>query len=179
MRPCSPNSATRTGFSVTVDNTAPAGSDIQTANVSGGTQGKPETGDTVTFTFSEVIDPNSVIAGWTGTSTSVTVRLLDGGIANDTLQVWNAGNTSQLPLGQVNLGRIDYVATNVNFTSSAIVQSASSMTITLGTASGGLVSTALAASPMAWSPSSSATDRAANACSTSAVTESGSSDKDF
>jgi hypothetical protein len=173
------NSATQSGFSVTVDTTVPAGSDLQTANVSGGTVGKPEAGDTVTFTFSEPIEPNSVLAAWTGTSTSVTVRFVDGGLANDTLQVWNSANTSQLPLGQVNLGRIDYVAANVDFAGSTMAQSASSITITLGTASGGLVSTALTASAMVWSPSASATDRAGNACSTSVVTESGSSDKDF
>jgi hypothetical protein len=173
------NSGTQSGFTVTVDNTAPSGSDVQTANVGGGTQGKPENGDAATFTFSEMIEPNSVLAGWTGSATSVTVRLIDGGAGNDTLQLWNAGNSAQLPVGQVNLGRKDYVTANVNFTSSTMVQSGAAITITLGTASGSSVSTAAGTGTMVWTPSASATDRAGNACATTSATESGSADKDF
>ena len=55
------NTGTQSGFPVTVDNTAPAGSDVQTAN-GGSTPGRPEQGDIVTFTFTEQIDPASVHA---------------------------------------------------------------------------------------------------------------------
>ena len=44
---------TTSSFSVTVDNTKPTAVDVQTTNVSGGTAGKPELGDTVTLTYSE------------------------------------------------------------------------------------------------------------------------------
>jgi hypothetical protein len=173
------NFGTQSSFSVTVDNTAPSGSDVQTANAAGGTQGKPESGDSIIFSFSETIDPNSILAGWNGTSTSVTVRLVDGGGGSDTLQVWNAANTAQLPLGQINLGRKDYVTASVNFTSSSMVESGTTITIALGTASGSSVGTAAANGTMAWTPSASATDRAGNACSTASVTESAAADKDF
>src|SRR5205814_1202211 len=47
------NSAATAGSAIIADNTAPAGSDVQTANKAGGTAGHAEAGDTVTFTFSE------------------------------------------------------------------------------------------------------------------------------
>jgi hypothetical protein len=172
------NSGTQSGFSAIVDNTAPSASDVQTANVAGGTQGKAETGDTITFTFSEPIDGNSVLSGWSGASTGVTVRLVDGGASSDTLQVWNSANTAQLSLGQVSLVRKDFVTSTVNFTGSTMTQSGSAITITLGTPSGS-VSTAASTGTMAWTPSTSATDRAGTACLPAAATESGASDKDF
>src|SRR5205823_10864780 len=56
------NSTTQSGFSVTVDNTAPTASDIQTTNVSAGTSGLAETWDTMVFTFAEPIDPSSIVS---------------------------------------------------------------------------------------------------------------------
>ncbi len=175
------NVGTQSGFPVTVDNTAPAGSNIQTAN-GGSIPGRPEQGDTVTFTYTEQIDPDSILSGWTGASTNVVVRINDGsGPANDSLQVWNASNGSQLPLGQVDLGRKDYVGTNRTFgasgTASAMVQSGATITITLGTASG--AGTTGANGTMSWTPSNSAYDRARNACSTAVATESGAADPEF
>lgn len=175
------NSGTQTGFSVTVDNTAPAGSDVQTANKAGGTAGKAEIADTVTFTFSETMDTESILAGWTGPSTNVVVRLNNVG-GSDTLEVWNAANTAQLPLGTVSLGRTDYVTANRTFgasgTASTMVQSGATITITLGTASGA-TGTAGGNGTMTWPPSATATDRAGNACSSAGVTESGAADKEF
>ena len=66
-------------FSVTVDNTVPVATDVQTTNVGGGTNGEAETGDTITFTYSEILDPYSILAGWDGSSTTVTVRLIQLG----------------------------------------------------------------------------------------------------
>ena len=60
-----------------VDNTAPTASTVQTANKAGGIAGRPEIGDTITFTFSEPIDPKSVLSGWTGAATSAVVRIGD------------------------------------------------------------------------------------------------------
>lgn len=172
------NATTRTGFSAIVDNTAPTASDIQTANGSGGTVGKAEAGDTVTFTFSEPMDPNQILASWTGSSTSATVRLTNGG-GNDALTVWNGGNTAQLPLGSVNLGRTDYVGGGTRtFTGSTMVMSGSTITITLGTPSGG-VGTAAGTGTMVWSPSTTAWDRASNAMSAVTATEGGGADKEF
>ena len=180
------NSTTQTGFSVVVDNTAPAASDIQTTNVAGGTVGRAQTGDTITYTYSEPMDPNSILSGWTGASTNVVLRLDDGGgllgLGDDTVEIYNSTNTTRLPIGSVNLDRNDYTSSDRTFgasgTPSTMVMSGNSITITLGTASGS-VSTASGTGSMSWTPSATAQDRAGNACSTSSRTETGAADKEF
>ena len=179
----SAGTATTTSYSVTVDNTAPHASNIQTANVSGGTIGKPETGDTMTFTFSEPIDPDTVLSGWDGSSQSVIVAILDGGSSgDDKLEVLNASTLATLPFGTVDLGRKDYVTKTTAFgatgTASSMVLSASTITVTLGTPNA-TTGTAAATGTLSWTPSSAVTDHAGNAMSTSSVNESGTSDKDF
>jgi hypothetical protein len=167
---------------VTVDNTVPTGSDVQTTNVAGGLAGKPDLGDILTLTYSEPIEPVSILAGWGGTAETVVVRITDGGAGNDTLTIRNAANAAQLPLGSVNLGRTDYVTTTVNFgatgTASQMVQSSNSITFTLGTPSGTTATTAAAAS-IVWTPSATATDAAGNPTTTTARTETGTADLDF
>lgn len=174
------NSRTQSGYTVIVDNTAPTATDIQAANKSGGTAGKPELGDSITFTFSEPIDPHSILANWNGAATNVVVRISN--VTNDPLTVYNAANTTQLPLGSVSLGRNDYVSANATFgasgTASTMVQSGNSITITFGTASAG-TSTAASTGTMTWTPSASAYDRAGNAETTTARAETGSADREF
>jgi hypothetical protein len=174
------NSGTQADYTVTVDNTAPTAADVQAANKTGGTLGRPELGDTVTFTFSEPIDPNSILANWTGAATNVVVRIANG--TGDPLTVFNAANTTQLPLGSVNLGRNDYVSASATFgatgTASTMVLSGNAITITLGTASAG-PTTASSTGTMTWTPSASAYDRAANAQTTTARTETGTADREF
>jgi hypothetical protein len=182
------NSRSQSGFSVVVDNTAPSASDVQSANTSGGTAGRAEAGDTITYTFSEPPDPSSILSGWNGTSTTVTVRIFNGLIVlgNDFLRVYDSSNTTQLPLGQVDLGRSDYVAgllglgEATNFTSSTMAISGNALTVTLGT-SGGNVSTAGGNGTMQWSSSSTPTDRAGNAATGNTVNENNGSgaDKEF
>jgi hypothetical protein len=170
------HAATATGFTVTVDNTAPAGSGIQTANVAGGTAGKAETGDTITFTFTEPMDPDSISAGWDGTGTTVAVRLVQSG-SNDQVQIYDAANAVALNLGSVSLGR-NYVKASVTFTGSTMVRSGATITVTLGTPDGS-VRTVKQKGTMSWVPSASATDAAGNPCSTATVSESGASDNEF
>ena len=177
------NSQTQGGFSVVVDNTGASGSDVQTAN-GGGTVGRPEPGDTVTFTYSEPIERISVLPGWTSGTANVVVRINNDG-AGDRLQVWNSTNTTQLLLTNgtgLTLGRTDYVSANRTFgatgTRSTMVRSGNSITITLGTQSGA-GTTAAGNGTMTWTPSASATDRAGNPTSTTAVPEPGAADKEF
>jgi hypothetical protein len=174
------NSGTQT-FTVTVDNTAPTGTDVQTTS-GGATAGRPDQNDTITFTFSEQIDPNSILAGWTGTATNVVVRINNNTPTNDQLQVFNSANTAQLPLGNVDLGRTDYTNASRTFgatgTASSMSMSGNSITVVLGTASGA-GSTAAATGTMVWAPSATATDRAGNAASTANATETGAVDKEF
>jgi hypothetical protein len=174
------NSGTQT-YSVTVDNTVPTGSAIATAN-GGSIAGRPEQNDTITYTFSEPIDPNSIIAGWTGSATSVVVRVNNGGVSNDTALIFNSTNLTQLPLGSVNLGRTDYTTANITFgatgTASSMSMSGNSITVVLGTQSAA-GTTAASTGTMVWTPSATATDRAGNAESTTTVTESGTADREF
>jgi hypothetical protein len=166
------------------DTTAPSGSDIQSSN-SGATVGRPEPSDTITFTFSEQMSPGSILTGWTGASTTVTVRLSRTGNNGPViLTVWNAGNSAPLNLGSVDLKQRDYFAgngsKNAAITGSTMVQSGSTIIVTLGaTFSGDPVATAANSSAMTWTPSTSARDLAGNAMSATAVNESGAADKEF
>jgi len=177
----SSNSVTQGGFSVTVDNTQPAGSAIATTNVGGGTVGRPDLGDTITLTFTEQIDPETILTGWTGAATSVVVRITQAG-GGDTVTIRNAANAAQLPLGSVNLGGTNYVTTTRDFgasgTASTMTQSGASITIVLGTPSGA-VTTQATNTTMVWTPAAAATDRAGNACLTTVVNEAAPADIDF
>jgi hypothetical protein len=175
------NSKTQSGFTVTVDNTVPTGTDVQTAN-GGTTSGLAEANDTISFTFSKAPDPNSILSGWSGAATNVVVRLNNGSTGNDTVTIFNSANTTQLPLGSVNLGVADSTSANITFgatgTTSKMVLSGSTVTITLGTQSAA-ATTAGATGTMSWTPSASATDAAGNGVSTTVVNESGTADREF
>jgi hypothetical protein len=165
------NSVTQGGFSVTVDNTAPSGTNVQTTNA--GIAGQPGLGDTMTLTFSDQIDPQTVLAGWTGPSTPVVVRITQAA-GGDQVTVRNAANAAVLPLGTVNLVGTNYLTTTRDFgatgTASTMVQAGNAITITLGTPSGA-VGTQAVANNMIWTPSATATDRAGNTCLTTNATE--------
>jgi hypothetical protein len=179
----SAGTATTTSYSVTVDNTAPRTSNIQTANVAGGTAGKPEAGDTMTFTYTTAVDPNTVLSGWDGSSQAVVVEIVDGGTnGDDKLEVLNDSTRAQLPLGTVDLGRKDYVSKTTTFgasgTAATMAMNGSAITVTLGTPSA-TAGTAAGSGTMVWTPSTSVTDAAGNAVSSNTVNESGSADRDF
>jgi hypothetical protein len=192
------NSATTSSLPVTVDNTAPSASDIQTANTSGGTVGTMEQGDTITFTYSEPIDPESILAGWNGSSTNVVVHLDDGGCtlvlcSDDSFDIFNAANNARLPLTSssgvnlsypyyngdaIGLGTDAQITFGASGTASTMVKSGNTIVITLGTVSGS-PQTAGGTSTMQWTPSATAYDAAGNAASTTTRSETGSADKEF
>lgn len=181
--------------SANVDNTAPAGADVQTTNA--GTNGLLEQGDTLILSFSEPVEPQSILAGWSGAATNVVVRVNDNGLlglplGNDAVQIYNTGNVTLLPLGPVDLGRGDYVAGalggNIRFgasgTPSTMSLSGNAITVTLGTyATPGLFeafrTTASATGTMSWTPVATPYDRAGNNAATTAAAESGGADKEF
>jgi hypothetical protein len=109
-----PNPATLT-FSTVVDNTVPTRTSATPAN-GAGVAGRMDAGDTITYLWSEIIDPNSVLAGWNGSSTPVTVRATNaGGGTGDTVTVRNAANTAQLPLGVIETNVRDFVTAMTDF----------------------------------------------------------------
>jgi hypothetical protein len=165
------NSGTQT-FSVNVDNTGPSTADVQ-ANVGNGI---PEAGDQLTFSFSEAMAPTSILAGWSGTSTSVQVLIRNGGCgANDSAEVLDSGGGTGVHLGTVCTG--DIVNGNRTFTTSTMAMSGTTVTVTLGGAPGG--TKAAANTTLSWTPSTLATDIAGNAMSATTVNESGPLDTDF
>jgi hypothetical protein len=173
------HTGTTPGFSVVLDNTRPTGSSLTTTNHAVGVAGKAETGDTINFIYSEPIDPISVIAGWDGTGTSITLRLLNaGGGGGDRVQIWDATNTTQLPLGVVRLGSTGYTLASVNFTNSTMIISGNAITIVLGTPSGA-VGNAVVTSNTRWNPTTLTTDRAGNASRNTAVNEPVPADPEF
>ena len=158
-----------------IDNTAPTGLDVQGANVAGGTAAKPETGDTLTYTFSEPMLPTSILGGWTGTATPVVVRFTNGN--PDVITVYNSTNTTQLALGSVTSGK-KYVTANTTFTATNMVLTGNTITLTLGTPSGS-TSTAIGQTSLQWTTSTAATDRAGNPLAAGTVLETGTADLDF
>ncbi len=188
------NTKTANG-TATIENTLPAAADIQTTNVSGGTNGLAEIGDTIIYTYSKAVEPESILAGWNGTSTNVVVRLVDNGVlglstGNDEVLIYNSANSAQLPIGAINMGRGDYVAGLLGGfvsyglsggTPSTMVMSGNTITIKLGTLTGVLVgpTTAAGTGTMVWTPVATPFDRAGNVMSTTPATESGAADKDF
>ena len=110
------------------------------------------------------------------------VRLNDGGLLEDSIQIYNSANSTLLQLGTISLARTDYTSANRTFgatgTASTMVQSGPVVTITLGTQSAA-ASTAAGTGTLSWTPSTSATDRAGNAASIIPGSESGSADVDF
>jgi hypothetical protein len=173
------NARTESGFTVAVDNTAPTGTDIQAVN-GGATVGLAEAGDKISFSFSKTIDPNSVLAAWTGASTPVVVRLNQA--TKDTVTIYNSTNATQLPLGTVTLNATDYTTASITFgasgSASTMVMSGNQIVVTLGTQSA-VATTAAATGTMSWTPAATATDASGNPTSTTAVTESGAADKEF
>jgi hypothetical protein len=107
---------------------------------------------------------------------------------DDSLVVYDAANAARLPLGSVNLRNGTYHGTligtaapltfGITGTPSRMVQSEGAITVTLGTPSAS-ASTAGSASAMVWSPSTAVYDAAGNSGLSTALTELGTSDKEF
>lgn len=178
------NSGTQS-FTTVVDNTHPYAVDVQSTNVSGGTVGRLEKGDTFTVTYSGTMDPYSILAGWTGTTTPVAVGLVDGGVgASDYLQVYTSDSTptslDQISVGTIYLNSSNYLQAGTYMTfgiagaavPSTMTRNGASITVVLGTAST-TPPTNSTRSAMTWTPSTTATDIAGNANTAATATQSG------
>jgi Polysaccharide deacetylase len=131
---------------------------IATSNA--GTRGLIETGDSITFTYSEAMKPSSIFAGWNGTSTAVKVFVNTA--SGDDLSVWDPTGATKLALANpVNLGGA-YVKSTVGF-AATMVENGSAIKITLGAkASGTLASAAVMNGTTTWTDNTTATDLAGN-----------------
>jgi hypothetical protein len=166
-------------FATASDWVAPTATSIAAANKGGlgTTAGKLESGDTITFTFSEAIDPASILAGWSGASTAVRVRFTDAA-SNDTFTVQDSSGGTTVKLGTVTTNG-NYVSANTNV-ASTIVRSADgrSVVVTLGTPSNVSV-LAVGAKNMSWALVAGPKDVAGNALATPATRAETDLDVDF
>jgi hypothetical protein len=166
--------------SVTADSTQPAASDIQATNKAGNIAGRPEAGDTITYTFSKPIDPCSLSSGWTGSGTVNTVVHINQSSTADPLVVFDSTDVTQLALGSVNTGNSVGVASRtfgLTGTASLMSMSGNTVSIVLGTASG--TTNTQANTTLVWTPSTAAFDWSGNLNTATAATESGAADPDF
>ena len=172
------NTGTSAPHTFTVDTIAPTATDIAAVN-GGGTAGKVDAGDVVTFSFSEPISPASVLSGWDGTSTPVQLRVTAGFLAPDPFAVLDGGGGTGVHLGSVQTNA-DFVTATETFVAT-MVRSADrkSVVITLGALQSGIPALlAAGAQNMTWTVDGAVTDLAGNAVTTASVTESA-SDVDF
>lgn len=175
-----------------VDNTPLKAYDVQTVN-GGAKAGRLDTGDKLVLTYSDQVNPASVMTGWTGAATGVTLRLRDGnavssglGGTNDTVDVLNGSTV--LGLGSVNLksnliknGKTTtFIATMTATTTTVNGTTATVVTITAGTTSGaGNLRTATSATLAVWTPSTAALDLFGKPCSAAPATERGAANLEF
>jgi chitinase len=169
------NTGTSNANTFVVDTTAPTAASVSAENKTGGTAGKLEAGDTITFTYSEAITAASVWSGWNGASTNVRVRFTSSG--NDTFTILDNSSNANINLGSVATNG-DYVTNQTTFTST-MVRSAdgTQIIVTLGTPTN-VQSSASPGRNMSWTPSANIRDIAGNAGSTTVYNET-SSDVDF
>lgn len=131
------NGPTTSSGTVVSDNTAFNVSSYVATNVA--TPGKALAGDKLVFTYNRAPEPDSLYAGWDGTSKNVSVKLSDGGLyggsssTGDLVGVMDAGG-AVTGLGYVTTGG-NYVSTSraVTFANSTMVLSGAAVTVTLGT----------------------------------------------
>jgi hypothetical protein len=163
------NTGTSNANTFVLDTTKPTATRVVGTNKAGGTAGKIEAGDTLTFTWSEAIDPTSVMSGWNGAATNVRVRFTNNS-SNDSIQVYDATGATQLGMGSVTTGG-NYVSGTTNFTATmALSADGTTITITFGTPTN-VRSTPVTVKSMTWTFSAVVKDVAGNAITAGTWTE--------
>jgi hypothetical protein len=153
------------------DRAAPIAVDVQAVD-GPGTSGRIDSGDVVTYTFSESMSPTSLRAGWSGAATSVNVSIGNSG-SNDTVSISSSGwNLGTLATGGNYIDSTRTVTANVAL-------SGASLTLTFtSTAPAGQLNV-VGSSTMVWTPSASASDPAGNAMVATPRTQTGAPKRNF
>ncbi|MFC5177478.1 Ig-like domain-containing protein [Nocardioides taihuensis] len=162
------------------------GADVQGATV---TDGTPSATDTVTLTFSGVVDLATVKPGWTSGTTGVPVVLHHSGDGTPLIT-----GRDYLTFTGVNLGQVAFAQNYINSQSASFGNATmvattptvdgvpvTRITITLGapTSGGQRLRTTSNTGAIQWSPSAAVTDADGTACDTATVTETGGNDADL
>ncbi|MDQ3740273.1 MAG: hypothetical protein M3389_04935 [Actinomycetota bacterium] len=165
-----------------IDNLTPSASDVQTTDV-GGTPGVIQVGDSLTLTYSEAIDPTSLIAAWNGqTQPTIYARLTHHNQGDRFLFYTTAALTTAIPLAGAPgvVLDADFVSSNTTLPAT-LTRSADGKSFTIAfTSVPGVSTTPAAAAMMRWTPAAGAKDMVGKASTTTARDESGSPlDRDF
>ncbi len=174
--------ATSAVVTITVDNNPLYAVDIQARN--GGTLGLAGAGDTLTFTYSTMVDLTTIKSGWGGGSTPVAVTMADKsfgtGSATDRA-------TFDVPLGQVTFAQ-NYVRNNKSVTIGSTMTASTTtvggiqvtvITVTLGGSTSNDLRIATATGTMRWTPASGVRSTSGAVISTTTAVESGAADSDL
>jgi chitinase len=172
-------STTSAAYTSVVNSTGPTGTDVQSAN--GGTNGRLDSGDRVIFTFSAQIAPASILAGWSGSSTAIRVRVNNNG-TSDSMEFYDSSNTTPLNLlasGTALMINGDHVSAASVF-NATIARSGTTVTVTIGSLiSGGVRSWVTGSNPMVWQTNPAMTNTTGKGLFPTTVTETGLPDVDF
>jgi Bacterial Ig-like domain len=156
------NTGTSNAITFKVDTTAPTAVSVSA--------------DTLTYTYSEPIQPSSVWSGWNGSATTVHIRFTSSG--NDTITVLTTANGTGINLGSI-ATNADYVSATATFNATmAMSADGTAVVLTLSTPT----SVNASASPgrnMTWTVGAGIRDLAGNTIVTPATYNETSSDVDF
>jgi hypothetical protein len=154
--------SSNTTFALVKDVVAPSAADEFGTNVAGGVAGKLDTAasDTLTYTFSEAMDPATIKATWAGTATAVTITFTNSA-GNDAI-------TSSVSLGSISTNT-NFVTGNIT-NAATMVMTGNSVVVTFATAGWSATNkmATSAASTWGWTPVATPTDVAGNVMTTTA-----------
>jgi hypothetical protein len=147
-------------------------------------------GDQLVLTYSTVVDPATIKAGWNGAGTSaLTVELADKNVAGAAIAGYDRASMLGTNLGQVAFSqnyvnakaRASFAATMTQGTRSVGGTDVTVVTVTLGEVTSGAnaLRTASQVGTMWWAPTAAVRTPAGVAASTATVTESGAADRDM
>jgi chitinase len=179
------DTAGATGTSVartfTVDSVRPSAAAIAATN-GGANAGRPQSGDVITFSFSEAITATSILAGWDGSSRAVQVRFTSSTSTGlDRFHVRDSGGGTAVKLDSTVLTYANVVTGTVTFAATMLrAADGRSVSVTLGTpdAPANVVAGSSGPVNMRWTTIAGPLDLAGNAINLATVIETD-GDQDF
>jgi hypothetical protein len=158
----------------TVDAKRPEPGGVRTANVAGGTVGTIDAGDSLTLTYSEPIDPASILSRFDGSPIAVRAEITQqSGNSADVLRV--VDTATALPIGSVSLGARGYLQSSPQSVNASMSYSATDglrITFTASATRNGQ-SQPILRSALSWSSDDQVTDPHGNRVVVATISEPG------
>lgn len=151
---------------------------VTLTNKNNGTAGKAQSGDTITFVWSQPVDETTMCSGWSNSSATQSLTyqwsIVNGGSGDDILQATGSSSicSSGLHVGTVDLGSSGYdtstSAIDFSSTTNALTVGATTTTlvVTLGGPSNSNAGTVSSGNAAVWTPDTAVKDRSARTCRT-------------